>query len=286
LTYTYCGYPMVRDARVRIQGGEIGDVRFMYVEYLLEWGADDLSKLGAKGGIWRDDPCKAGLTGAIGDVGTHAFNMLEFLSRRRCTELSARLSRIVPGRVLDDTGVLQLKFEGGIEGLLWTTQAAPGHRNGLRFKIIGSKGSLEWSQEAPETLKLGRLGRGDVIYRRGQTDMTAEAAAIVSLPAGNSEGYLEALGVLYADFAIALDAGAGWRTSVATPIPDIVEGLRVAWLSQWRRSNPTQVADGLLFRMGDYQNDKNSNGVHQPPRVAVEVASVHSRDHDKELDVR
>jgi predicted dehydrogenase len=231
LTYTYCGYPMVRDARARIQGGEIGDVRFMYVEYLLEWGADDLSKLGAKGGIWRDDPRKAGLTGAISDVGTHAFNMLEFLSGRRCTELCARLSRIVPGRLLDDTGVLQLNFEGGIEGLLWTTQAAPGHRNGLRFKIIGSKGSLEWSQEAPETLKLGRLGRGDIIYRRGQTDMTAEAAAIVSLPAGNSEGYLEALGVLYADFAIALEAGAAWRTSVATPIPDIVEGLRGVALS-------------------------------------------------------
>lgn len=231
LTYTYCGYPMVRDARARIQAGEIGDVRFMYVEYLLEWGADDLSKLGAKGGIWRDDPAKAGPTGAIGDVGIHAFNMLEFLSGRRCTELSARLSRIVPGRVLDDTGILLMNFDGGAEGLLWTSQAAPGHRNGLRFKIIGSKGSLEWSQEAPETLKLGRLGHGDIIYRRGQADMMPEAAAIVSLPAGNSEGYLEALAVLYADFATALGAGAAWRSSVATPIPDIVEGWRGVALS-------------------------------------------------------
>ena len=226
LTYTYCGYPMVRDARARIRAGEIGDVRFMYAEYLLEWGADDLSKLGAKGGIWRDDPTKAGPTGSIGDVGIHAFNMLEFLSSRRCTELSARLSRIVPGRVLDDTGILLLNFEGGAEGLLWTSQAAPGHRNGLRFKIIGSKGSLEWSQEAPETLKLGRLGHGDIIYRRGQSDMMPEAAAIVSLPAGSSEGYLEALAVLYVDFAIALAAGAAWRSSVTTPIPDILEGWR------------------------------------------------------------
>jgi predicted dehydrogenase len=232
VTYTYCGYPMVRDARARIRAGEIGDVRFMYVEYLLEWGADDLSKLGAKGGIWRDDPRKAGATGSIGDVGTHAFNILEFLSGRRCTELSARLSRIVPGRVLDDTGILQLNFEGGIEGLLWTSQAAPGHRNGLRFKIIGSNGSLEWSQEAPETLKLGRLGQSDLIYRRGQSDMMPEAAAIVSLPAGNSEGYLEALGVLYADFATGLEAGPTWRTSVATPIPDVVEGMRGVALSE------------------------------------------------------
>ncbi len=231
LTYTYCGYPMVRDARARIEAGEIGDIRFMYVEYLLEWGADDLSKLGAKGGIWRDDPAKAGPTGAIGDVGIHAFNMLEFLSGRRCTELSARLSRIVPGRVLDDTGILLLNFAGGAEGLLWTSQAAPGHRNGLRFKIIGSKGSLEWSQEAPETLKLGRLGQGDIIYRRGQSDMMPAAAASASLPAGNSEGYLEALAVLYTDFAVALGAGAAWRSSVTTPIPDIVEGWRGVALS-------------------------------------------------------
>jgi predicted dehydrogenase len=232
LTYTYCGYPMVRDARARIRAGEIGEVRFMYAEYLLEWGADDLSKLGAKGGIWRDDPTKAGPTGSIGDVGIHAFNMLEFLSGRRCTELYARLSRIVPGRVLDDTGVLMLNFEGGSEGLLWTTQAAPGHRNGLRFKIVGSTGSLEWAQEAPETLKLGRLARGDIVYRRGQSDMTPEAAAVVSLPAGNSEGYLEALAVLYADFATALEAGSAWQTSVATPIPDIVEGWRGVALSE------------------------------------------------------
>ena len=231
LTYTYCGYPMVRDARARIHAGEIGELRFLYAEYLLEWGADDPSKLGAKGGIWRDDPAKAGPTGSIGDVGIHAFNMLEFLSGRRCTKLSARLSRLVPGRVLDDTGVLLLDFDGGAEGLLWTSQAAPGHRNGLRVKIVGSKGSLDWSQEAPETLKLGRLGQGDVVYRRGQSDMTPEAASIVSLPAGNSEGYLEALAVLYGDFATALEAGADWRGSVATPIPDIGEGWRGVALS-------------------------------------------------------
>jgi len=231
VTYTYCGYPMVRDARARIKAGEIGDVRFMYVEYLLEWGADDPSKLGTKGGIWRDDPAKAGPTGAMGDVGTHAFNMLEFLSGRRCSRLCARLSRLAPGRVLEDTGVVQLDFEGGVEGLLWTSLAAPGHRNGLRFKVVGSKGTLEWAQEAPETLKLGRLAQGDVTYRRGLSDMTQEAASVVSLPAGNSEGYLEALAVLYADFARALAAGPGWRTAVATPIPDIVEGVRGVALS-------------------------------------------------------
>jgi predicted dehydrogenase len=232
VTYTYRGYPMVRDARERILAGEIGEIRFIFVEYLLEWGAADVSKLGAKGGQWRDDPAKAGPTGSIGDVGIHAFDLMEFVSGRRCVELSARLSRLQRSRVLDDTGVLQLGFEGGVEGLLWTSQAAPGHRNGLRFKFVGSAGSLEWSQEAPETLKLGRLGRGDIIYRRGQTDMSPTAATSVSLPAGNSEGYLEALAVLYADFAAALRAGAGWRREVETPIPDFAAGWRGVALTE------------------------------------------------------
>jgi predicted dehydrogenase len=231
VTYTYCGYPMVRDARARIRAGEIGEIRFMYVEYLLEWATDDPSKLGSRGAIWRDDPKRAGPTGALSDVGTHAFNMLEFLSGRRCTDLYARLSTVVPGRVLDDTAVLQLQFEGGIGGLLWTSQAAPGHRNGLRFKVIGSRGSLEWAQEAPEILWHGRLAQGDILHRRGLADMSPEAANCVSLPAGCSEGYVEALAVLYADFARALDAGSGWRKSANPPVPDVNEGLRGVALS-------------------------------------------------------
>jgi predicted dehydrogenase len=231
VTYTYCGYPMVRDARAKIQRGDLGEIRFMYVEYLLEWLANDPSKLGSKGGIWRGDPRKAGPTGALGDVGTHAFQMLEYLSGKRCTSLNARLSKLVPGRVLDDTDLLQLDFEGGIEGVLWASLAAPGHRNGLRFKIVGSKGSFEWRQEAPDTLLHGRLGQGDIVYRRGDSDMTEEGASSVSLPAGLPEGYIEALTVLYLDFAKALDSGKNWRESVTIPIPDVVEGARGVALS-------------------------------------------------------
>lgn len=232
VTYTYTGYPMVRDARARIRSGELGEIRFMYVEYLLEWLAEGPQKLGAKAASWRVDPAKAGPTGVIGDIGTHAFNMLEFLSGQRCTGVNAKLTNAVPGWVLDDNAVVQLEFDGGADGLMWASLAAPGHRNGLRFKIVGSKASLEWKQEAPETLLLGRLGEADMIYRRGQRDMTPDGMTGVSLPAGNPEAYLEALANLYADYAAALEAGPDWRNGPAVPVTDVHEGLRGVALSQ------------------------------------------------------
>lgn len=231
LTYTYQGYPMVRDARSRIQAGELGEIRFMYVEYLLEWLAAGTETLG-KSLAWRGDPAKAGPTAALGDIGTHAFNMLEFLSGRRCTGVNAKLTSTVPGWKLDDNDVVQLEFEGGVDGLLWVSLAAPGHRNGLRFKIVGSKASLEWRHEAPETLLFTPIDAADRVYRRGQSDNMPQTLEFTSLPAGNSEGYLEALAVLYCDFAQALDAGSNWRGSTLVPIPDIYEGLRGVMLSE------------------------------------------------------
>jgi predicted dehydrogenase len=231
MTYTYQGYPMVRDARSRIQAGELGDIRFMYVEYLLEWLAPGVKGL-SKSLAWRGDPEKAGPTGVLGDVGTHAFNMLEFLSGRRCTHLNAKLSTVVPGWGLDDTCVVQLEFEDGVDGLLWASFAAPGHRNGLRFKIVGSKASIEWCQESPETLLFTPIDGADRVYRRGQSDNMAQTLSFTSLPPGNTEGYLEALAVLYADFADALDAGSGWRTATRVPLADIHQGVRGVVLSQ------------------------------------------------------
>lgn len=231
VTYTYTGYPMVRDARARIRAGEIGQVRFMHVEYLLEWLVNDPSKLG-KGGIWRGDPVKAGPTGALGDIGTHAFNILEFVSGLRCTSLSANLMRTVDTFGLDDTDLIQLEFEGNANGLLWSSFAAPGHRNGLRFKIVGSKATMEWRQEAPETLSVFRLGQGDLTYRRGNGDLSADAKQATSLPAGSPEGYLEALAVLYSDYATALEAGRNWQEALQVPVPDIYEGLRGVLLSE------------------------------------------------------
>jgi predicted dehydrogenase len=228
MTYTYCGYPMVREARTRVLAGDIGPIRFAYGEYLQEWLADKPENLGAKAGGWRIDPAKAGPTGTMGDVGTHAFNLLEFVTAARVSELSATLLTTVEGRRLDDNDILKLRFDQGISGLVWATQAAPGHRNGLRFKLIGTRGSLEWRQEAPETLFIGRLGEPDSILHRGQRTMTPAGAREVTLPAGNPEGYLEALAILYSDFADAVGAEAGSDRPALPyfPYPDLEEGLR------------------------------------------------------------
>jgi len=225
MTYTYCGFPMVREARARVLAGDIGEVRFAYGEYLQEWLADKPENLGAKAGSWRIDPAKAGPTGTLGDVGTHAFNLLEFVTGKNVQRLSATMLTTVPGRTLDDCDILQLQFDGGFSGLIWATQAAPGHRNGLRFKIVGSVGSLEWRQEAPETLQIGRLGEADTILHRGQRQMTAEGSREVTLPAGNPEGYLEALAVLYSDFADAVGGPVG-SDAAPFPFPGIEEGVR------------------------------------------------------------
>ncbi len=231
VTYTYTGYPMVRDARARIRAGEIGDVRMMYAEYLLEWLANDQSDVG-KGAIWRGDPAKAGITGCMGDIGTHAFNMLEFVSGQRCTAINARLDRTVPGFGLDDSDMAMMEFDGRASGIMWCSLAAPGHGNGLRFKIVGTRGTLEWVQESPETLKLYRLGEADLTYHRGRRDTTPDALEATSLPPGCPESYLEALAVLYGDYATALEAGSGWRHGTRVPIADAYEGLRGVLLSE------------------------------------------------------
>ena len=227
MTYTYCGYPMVREARARVLAGDIGTLRFVYAEYLQEWLADRPENLGAKAGGWRTDPAKAGPTGTMADVGTHAFNLLEYVTAAKVSELSASLLTTVAGRQLDDNDVVNLRFEEGFSGLMWATQAAPGHRNGLRFKIIGSHGSLEWRQEAPETLFIGRLGQPDTILHRGQRTMTEAGQREVTLPAGNPEGYLEALAVLYSDFAAAIEVKGGGKADPGPfPYPGLEEGVR------------------------------------------------------------
>lgn len=229
VTYTYQGYPMVREARHRVKNGDLGDIRFIYVEYLLEWlapGADKLNDSLA----WRGDPEKAGISSIVGDIGTHAFNMMEFLTGQSCTELSAKLTNKVPGWRMDDNCVVQFEFDEGLEGLMWASFAAPGHRNGLRFKVVGSRASLEWSQEQPELLHLKPVDGAEMLLRRGQPD-NAEAFVFSSLPAGCSEGYLEALATLYQDFADAIISGVEWPTATRVPIPDLYQGVRGVELS-------------------------------------------------------
>lgn len=225
VTYTYLGYPMVREARSRIMAGELGEIRFVYAEYLLEWlsrGVEGLNDSLA----WRGDPEKAGPTSVVGDIGTHAFNLMEFVTGQRCRRINANLLTKVPGWPLDDSCIAQLEFDGSADGLMWVSFAAPGHRNGLRLKVIGSRASLEWSQETPETLHVSPVDEAERIYRRGQGDNHSHARDSTSLPAGCSEGYLEALAVLYADFAEALASDDDQSAIASEPLPGIAEGAR------------------------------------------------------------
>ncbi|MCP1623656.1 Gfo/Idh/MocA family protein [Pseudomonas nitroreducens] len=225
VTYTYLGYPMVREARSRIRAGELGDIRFVQAEYLLEWlcqGTDGLSDSLA----WRGDPAKAGATSVVGDVGTHALSLMEFVTGQRCRRLNANLSTKVPGWSMDDHCVAQLELDGGADGLMWLSFAAPGHRNGLSLRVIGSKASLEWRQEAPETLHIRPVDEAERIYRRGQADNFPHTRASSSLPAGCSEGYLEALAVLYADFAEAMATDDRQPGIGSASLPGLVEGVR------------------------------------------------------------
>lgn len=224
LTYTYQGYPMVREARRRLLDGGIGEVRCIQVEYLLEWLAPGVEALNPSL-AWRGDPAKAGVSSVVGDIGTHAFNLMEFLTGRQVRALNATLSNKVPGWGMDDQCIAQFDFGNGLDGLMWVSFAAPGHRNGLRFKVIGSHASLEWSQEMPELLHLKPVDGAESILRRGQAD-NPEALAFSSLPAGCSEGYLEALAVLYQDFAIALERGDGWKQATRVPLPGLDQGVR------------------------------------------------------------
>ncbi|MDN6858962.1 Gfo/Idh/MocA family oxidoreductase [Pseudomonas sp. CAN2814] len=225
VTYTYLGYPMVREARSRILAGELGEIRFVQAEYLLEWlcqGSEGLSDSLA----WRGDPAKAGPTSVVGDIGTHAFSLMELVTGQRCRRLNANLSTRVPGWPMDDHCVAQLEFDGGADGLMWLSFAAPGHRNGLSLRVIGSKASLEWRQETPETLHVRPVDGAERIYRRGQADNHPHARASSSLPAGCSEGYLEALAVLYADFAEAMATDELRPGIGSAPLPGIAEGAR------------------------------------------------------------
>lgn len=224
MTYSYCGFPMVREVRQLVSQGEVGELRFVYVEYLQEWLADDPKNLGGKAGAWRIDPAQAGPTGTLGDIGTHAFNLAEYVTGATIESVSANMRTLVQGRQLDDNDIVQLQFAGGPTGLMWVSQAMPGHRNGLRIKVVGTKGAIEWRQEAPETLTLGALGQPDRILYRGQRTMTAVGQTQVTLPAGNPEGYHEALAVLYSDFADQIAPPGGGPSPF--PYPGVEEGMR------------------------------------------------------------
>jgi len=226
LTHNYSGYPMIRQARAMVEAGDLGKLRVVQVEYAQDWLATDLGA--NKQADWRSDPARAGPGGALGDIATHAFHLAEFVTRQKANSIAADLSSFVPGRKLDDNANLLLRFESGAKGMLWASQVAPGAANGLRLRIYGERGGLEWFQEQPEELRFTPLGEPPRIHRRGGPGLSPSAQRATRLPPGHPEGYLEGFAQIYADAAELVCAHIDKRAAdpLATLAPGIEDGVR------------------------------------------------------------
>jgi predicted dehydrogenase len=202
LTHTYTGYPMLKEARQQVLSGKLGVIRKVYVEYPQGWLSSFLEGSDQKQAAWRTDPGRSGIAGSMGDIGTHAFNLAEYVSGLKTTKLCADINIVVEGRKLDDDGAVLLKFDNGASGVLFATQIAAGEENNIKIRIYGDKGGLEWKQEDANTLLLKWPDKPTEIWRAGTGYLSPLAAANCRTPAGHPEGYLEAFANHYRNFAM------------------------------------------------------------------------------------
>lgn len=228
LTHNYTGYPMVKQARDFVKDGEFGEIRKIVVEYPQGWLATKLEAEGAKQAEWRTDPKRSGAAGCMGDIGTHAENLAEYITGLQIKELLADLTAFVPGRQLDDDGNVLLRFENGAKGVLHASQISVGAENNLNIRVYGEKGGLEWHQVEPNTLLVHRLGKPTEVWRTGNDYVGENAAHASRTPFGHPEGYLEAFANIYKNFAdhiLAVEAGETPDVKV-TDYPKIDDGIR------------------------------------------------------------
>ncbi len=228
VTYNYTGYPMVRQARAMVEAGRLGTIRKVFVEYHQGWLASDLEASGQKQASWRTDPQRAGLGGALGDIGTHAENLAAFVTGLEIESVHADLSAFVPGRALDDDASVLIRYEGGAKGVLTASQVCIGEGNGLTLRVHGDTGSIWWRQETPDELRFCALDANPVIYSRGGADLHEDATISSRIPQGHPEGYLEAFGNIYSGVIDAIKAEwAGEKPSrLAELAPSIADGER------------------------------------------------------------
>jgi predicted dehydrogenase len=224
LTHNYTGYPMVRQARDMVASGKIGKVRLVQAEYPQDWLTQEETN---KQADWRTDPARSGAGGSTGDIGTHAYNLACFVSGLELEALAADLQSFVPGRRVDDNAHVMMRFKGGARGMLWCSQVAPGNENGLKLRIYGEDGGLEWTQADPNYLWHTPFGEPKQLITRGGAGSGAAAGRVTRVPPGHPEGYLEGFANIYTEAANAIDARRGRVEPDADVVfPTVHDGLR------------------------------------------------------------
>lgn len=233
VTHTYSGYPMVKQARSMINAGKLGPIRKVIVQYPQGWLSRLSEAEGNKQASWRTDPARSGKSGAMGDIGTHAAHLAEYMTGLKITELCADLSTFVPGRLLDDDGNVLLRFDNGAKGVLIASQIAAGEENALQMQVYGEDGGLIWKQEEPNTLTVKWLDRPQQVYRTGNQyaapdSMHVAAQLHTRIPSGHPEGMIEAFANIYRNFALTVSAGLDGESSLdeALDFPTVDDGVR------------------------------------------------------------
>ncbi len=232
LTHNYTGYPMVRQAREMVANGDLGTIRIVQAEYPQDWLTEAIEQSGQKQAAWRTDPAQSGAGGSTGDIGTHAYNLACFVTGLELDSLSADLDSFVDGRKLDDNANVMLRFkpkdgEKPAKGMLWCSQVAPGHENGLKLRVYGTKGGIEWVQADPNYLWYTPFGEPKRLITRGGAGSGAAAARVTRVPSGHPEGYLETFATIYSEAARAINARkAGKPLDPAVIYPTVDDGLK------------------------------------------------------------
>ena len=232
LTHNYTGYPMIRQAREMIANGELGDIRIVQAEYPQDWLTENIEQSGQKQAAWRTDPSQSGAGGSTGDIGTHAYNLASFVTGLELDSLAADLDSFVEGRRLDDNAHLLLRFkakgsEKPAKGMLWCSQVAPGHENGLKLRVYGTKGGLDWTQVDPNYLWYTPFGEQKRLITRNGAGSGAAAARVSRIPSGHPEGYLEAFATIYTEAARAINARKkGVAVDPAVIYPTVDDGVK------------------------------------------------------------
>jgi len=241
LTHNYTGNAMVKQAKAMVDNGDLGNIRKIQVQYLQGWLSTDVETKDNKQASWRVDPKRSGIGGALGDIGTHAENLVEYITGLKITELAADLGRFGKGRTLDDDGNLLLRMENGAKGTMSISQIALGEENNLAIRVYGEKGSIEWHQENPNELITRWLDKPKQIFTPNGNGLYPESSSVTRIPAGHPEGYLEAFATIYKNFATHLMAVKDGKNIQKPDYPTVEDGIR-----------------GMKFIYASVESDKNN----------------------------